>query len=684
MPEEWHRETAMRALKIAAMALGGLVVLLIILLLAVHLFVNPNDFKGRIVKVVHDSTGRELLLPGDIKLSVFPWVALEFGPASLGNPPGFAAEPFLAVKRVDLRVQLLPLLRRQLRIGRVTVEALDLRLMKNAKGAGNWEGFGGKDQAAQPGGGASAADALKDLAGISIKDSRISFQDTVAEHLNLEVGHVAQGVTTPVRLDVHVSRGATAAPLDLKAGFDLAPDFSGGRYRLSRMELAATRAEFGGSPALKLKIAAPELVADLKAQTLRADTFSAEAGGAHMGGTLQGTKILDAMALSGGFRLEPCSPRDLLTALGIAPPKTRDPRALSRLAANGQFAYGGNSAVVSGLVVQLDDSSLKGRAGLTDLDTDAIGFDLALDHIDFDRYRPPAEPAAKASPAAKTSQTENAPQGLKTLRVDGKLAAAQVSVAGVKLTQLAMTVAAKDGVTRIAPATARLYGGDFNGELTLEAREAVPLIKISQTLSGVDVAQLLRDLSGKPSRISGHGRVVTNLTARGAAADGIMRSLSGHVAADLDNGALEGVDLWFEINRAVALIQKQALPSGNSSGRTKFDTFKATADLTDGVAAAKDLSIVSQNLHLTGQGSFNLVSEALDYQIRAVILKQAGAVSSSNLLADIPATVTGTLSSPKVRPDMQGIAKARVQQELDKHKDELKQKLQDQLKNILK
>jgi hypothetical protein len=46
-------------------------------------------------------------------------------------------------------------------------------------------------------------------------------------------------------------------------------------------------------------------------------------------------------------------------------------------------------------------------------------------------------------------------------------------------------------------------------------------------------------------------------------------------------------------------------------------------------------------------------------------------------------TITGTLSSPKVSPDLGGMAKARVQQELDKHKDQLKQ-LQDKLQNLFK
>jgi len=37
-----------------------------------------------------------------------------------------------------------------------------------------------------------------------------------------------------------------------------------------------------------------------------------------------------------------------------------------------------------------------------------------------------------------------------------------------------------------------------------------------------------------------------------------------------------------------------------------------------------------------------------------------------------------------VRPDLEGMAKARVQQEIDKHKGELQQKLMDKLKGILK
>jgi len=70
----------MRALKLVGIVVGCLVALVIIVLLAVRLFVNPNDYKDRIAQQVKSATGRELILSGPIRLSVFPWIALELGP----------------------------------------------------------------------------------------------------------------------------------------------------------------------------------------------------------------------------------------------------------------------------------------------------------------------------------------------------------------------------------------------------------------------------------------------------------------------------------------------------------------------------------------------------------------------------------------------------------------------------
>ena len=73
--------------RIAAYVAAGLFGLIVIALVLVVVFVDPNDYRDDIQKMVEQKTGRALTLGGDLKLSVFPWIALETGPASLGDAP---------------------------------------------------------------------------------------------------------------------------------------------------------------------------------------------------------------------------------------------------------------------------------------------------------------------------------------------------------------------------------------------------------------------------------------------------------------------------------------------------------------------------------------------------------------------------------------------------------------------
>lgn len=679
----------MRALKVLGIVVGCLVAVLILVLLAVRLFVNPNDYKDRIAQEVKSATGRELTLSGPISLSVFPWIALELGPASLGNPPGFSAQPFAAVQHIAVRVKLLPLLRKELQIGRIEIDGLDLRLVKNAAGKGNWQDFGSASKPEQPESTSSGSGSLPDLAGLEIKNSRFSYQDMVADHVSLELGHVTSGEPIPLKLKLDLTTGPGAKPIDLNARMQLTLDLGKKQYRIAPLEIDGTLTPREGGGPQPWKFTVPQLTADLGAQTFSAPAFTVELAALHLGGSLEGTRIVDAPEFKGAFKLDPVSLRDLAGKLGMTLPVTRDPKVLARLAANGNFSYGANALATDGLDIQLDDSHLRGKLAITNLDRKATSFNLGIDRINVDRYRPPEAPATakSAPPAAAGKQADKggaqSSDPLKTLDLDGTLTIGSATVSNVTLTQVLVTLAARNGLTRIAPIRAKLYGGDYSGDITIDDREAVPTLKIDQSMAAIDMAQMLKDFA-KTQRVSGRGTVTTNLTAHSLGGDTLMKTLSGHVSANVDNGALEGVDLWFEINRAVALIQKQGLPSGQSSGRTKFDVLKVSADLVNGVASTKDLNIASQNLRISGQGTSNLVTEAINYQVKATILKEAptAAGAAGKSLADIPLNITGTFSSPSVKPDVEQLAKARLQQELDKHKDELQQKLLDKLKGV--
>ena len=658
---------------------GALVAVILMGVLAVALFVDPNAYKSRIAAGVRSATGRELTLTGDIKLSWFPWLALELGPATLGNPAGFGKEPFATLRHASLRVRVMPLLHKQLEIGRAEIDGLDLRLRKDARGKGNWEDWGESSSPASQVN--EDGDAVLELAGVTLRDSRVSLDDLVADHVEVKVGRVAKGVAIPVQLAMVMKTAADGQPMPIEGEFQTSIDLDAQRYRLAVVQLAGKVPVEGAPAPVSWQFAAPVVDLDLATQTLARATFDASFGAAKVAGTVSGTRIIDAPVLNGGFQLQPVSPRELLPQFGVALPATRDSKVLSALSASGNFRYADDALVTEELKAKLDDTGLSGRFGWT-LATSAMNFDLALDRIDADRYLPPP---TTASSSAKTEPFELPVDTLKPLTARGQLTVADAKFAGIRLSALRVGIDAHDGQARLAPAQARLYGGQYSGEVNVDTRPATPRVTMQQTLTGVDIAPLMNDLA-QSRRLSGRGNVAMNLTAQGRNSDGLTKTLRGKVTANLTGGALEGADIWYAIAQAQSLVQKHTLADNQNRKRTPFDSFRVSADINDGVATSNDLDISSQQLRVTGKGSSNLVSKAIDYQVTATVLK-APPEADSNLtaltLAAIPVNITGTYDDPKVRPDLAGLARARLQKEVDKRKDEVKDKLRDRLKGLL-
>ncbi|MDB6084441.1 MAG: hypothetical protein JWN43_2322, partial [Gammaproteobacteria bacterium] len=207
----------------------------------------------------------------------------------------------------------------------------------------------------------------------------------------------------------------------------------------------------------------------------------------------------------------------------------------------------------------------------------------------------------------------------------------------------------------------------YSGDVTLDSRGSAMVLSMDEHLSGVDVSKLLATGS-RNLRLSGRGNVNLKATGRGSGADALMRTLNGHFESYVNGGAVEGIDLGFELARAEALIRRQDLPHTQNTKRTPFDAFKMSAEIANGVAATHDLLISSQALKVTGQGSANIPAQTLNFALLADTLRTAG-----NVPIQIPVTVTGPFADPTVRPDIQALAKG-----------QLRQKLQDVLQDKLK
>jgi AsmA protein len=633
----------MRALKIVGIALGAVLALLVLVLVAVWLFVDPNDYKDRIAAGVKQSTGRSLSLPGELKLSVFPWIRLQTGEASLGNPAGFGDAPFLTLKRASLSVKLLPLLKKQLEIGRIEIDGLDLALRQNAAGKGNWEDWGAEDAAPAAKDESAGAGSLN-LAGVAISNSRIAFEDMVASDVNLDIGSVKPGVAIPVAMKMQLVTAPGAKPLPLAAKFRLTLDLEKQRYQLADLALSGSVQPAGAPKVLDWKLAMPAADLDLAAQTLAEATFVAQVGAAELGGSIAGSKLVDAPSLTGRFELKELAPRALLQQFGIAAPVTRDGKVLAKFAAQGSYAWQNGVARLGDLALRLDESA-----------TEPIELP-----VDF----------------------------LKPLRAKGTFSVGEIRIGGAQLTQLSAGIDVHDAVARFAPLKAQLYGGQYNGDIGIDMRPAVPRLTMDEHMSGMDIAKFMKEYADS-ERLSGKGSLDVKLAASGRSGDALLKTLTGTISTNLADGAVEGMDIWYAIAQAQSLLQKRELASVSNTRRTVFDTFKASADVVNGVATTKDLAIGSQLLRIAGSGSTNLVTQVLDYSVTTTVLKTppgADEGTAQLALATIPVKITGTFADPKIRPDLGGMVKARVKQEVkqevDKKKDELKEKARDKLKGL--
>jgi AsmA protein len=647
----------MRNFKVLGGLAAGIGVLVCAVLVGVWLLVNPNHYKVRIAAAVKESTGRELQLTGDIKLSVFPWIALELGPATLGNPEGFSEEPFLSFAHASVRVRLLPLLRERLEVARVEIEGLNVRLRKNAEGRGNWQDA----EQSPPSGSKADADhaprAWTPFARLSVLHGRLSYEGRTVENINLETGSAAADQVIPVRATFDANRGIPGEQISMNAQFNLSEDAPLKQWQIAAVNFSGTLTRPGSDQPTHWDLSAPVGQVNLTQQTLAVPAFTMSYAGAHVSGQVSATHILDDLSMTGSATLAPLVLREFAPRLGVTLPTTRDAKALSALSATAYFAYGANAVSLSNLALRLDDTQLQGHCQFHTGGKVAIEFDLTADQVDLDRYRAPqgatADPPSRADGADRSSTPLDA-------RGTFRLKAAHF--AGMDLSALHITLVAEDNVIHLFPIEAQIDGGRYSGDITWDVRGAVPTLSVDEHLTGVDMARLLAGGAQK-GRLSGRAMLNLKATARGATVDAFLKTLSGHLDANLADGALEGIDVGYEMGRVQALIDKSAAPPRADTGRTPFEVFQTSAQIANGVAETHDLNIASSALKVTGQGSANLSSKAIDFKLLAAV---ATAPARST---DIPLKVTGTYSAPTVRPDIEAVAK-----------DQLKQKLQDVLK----
>lgn len=345
-----------------------------------------------------------------------------------------------------------------------------------------------------------------------------------------------------------------------------------------------------------------------------------------------------------------------------------------------------NAVALRDLKLTLDDSTLTGKIEIPDLAKSALRFDLALDAIDVDRYLATAPTdKAKATPAAKGAATPAAApvaipvSTLRGLDAQGKLRIGKLKAFGIRSSDVAIQLAAKNGLLAFGPNSAKLYNGSYTGHTTLDVRSAKPLLAMDEQLKNVQIGPFLKD-ADLFDRYSGTGDIVLKLTGSGLDAQQLKQTLNGSARVELRDGKIEGVNFQKLIADARRLYDsargKSVGVQPATSDETAFKSLRASAKIVNGVARTDDLKLDGPVVRGDGGGSADLARETLDYRIKVTVAEAADRKGTT-----VPVKIGGTFAAPSYGVEFEEILKQQAEKKLEQ---KLEKKLDQKLDRLLR
>jgi len=128
---------------------------LLVAFAAAPYWIDVESYKPSLIEAVKDATGRELVIDGPMKLSVFPVPRISAQRVHFANAAGATGAQMIDVRWVGASPSWLALLRGRIEVGRVTLYQPSIVLETDANGVPNWQ-FQPGAGAAQPAGAPAA------------------------------------------------------------------------------------------------------------------------------------------------------------------------------------------------------------------------------------------------------------------------------------------------------------------------------------------------------------------------------------------------------------------------------------------------------------------------------------------------------------------------------------------------
>jgi AsmA protein len=587
-------------MKRLGMPIAALLGAVLIGLIAMSWFLNRDALRQAVEAQIRAVTGLDLVVKGNIDISVFPASYVSFH--DVGLKGGGTNAPALSVDVLTANLRLLPLLLQRFQIADVMMLRPHIHVVRETNGESNWTPFIETIvRTMKPG-----ADNQVSFSEIRIQDGVLAYEDAA--------NHVSEGLDD---IDLSLAWPSISRSFAATGQFD---------WRGERVDGSISASDFvaalsGDRSGLKARISSAPL--KLAFDGTVADRTSM---------MMEGTLTVDSTSL-----------RNALRWTGQAPPGSGG---FGRFALKARANVVGGSIALTNVNVELDGNVAEGVMTYSNNGRQTLQATLAAGALDFTPYISTFR--LIASGAHDWNRQLFDLNSLSSTDLDMRLSAARVTVGSTRLGRTALGANLRGGALALSVAEAQMYGGIAKGSFGIARSDAIADVKAELQFTDVDLQACAAELFGV-NKLSGRGNIAVSLTASGSSPFGLAQSLDGTATLTGHDGAIAG----FDAEQLLKRLERRPLSGGGNfrSGSTPYNTLTLAVNFAEGIATVKDIRVEGPAARLTLTGTASVPTR--EYDLKGV----ASLVSAANAAPgfELPFVVQGPWDDPLIFPDPESL-----------------------------
>jgi uncharacterized protein involved in outer membrane biogenesis len=695
--------------------LGVLFVLVVVFIVTTYAILSNYDFNGlkpQMALAVKDATGRELTLAGDIELEIGLRPTLIVEDVGLQNAPWGSRPELAKIKRLQIRVALLPLIIGTVEVRRLILIEPDLLIESNKSGKSNLEFETAKqDNAAKPKeqvstGGRVAMPALV-MREMSIQNGRLTFKDgqsgktyaVALESLTAVAGPdnlIALGLrgaynSRPCQAEGTVGRLANLTNPGMAWPVKLTVKAVG-----STVAIDGTIKDVFNSKDLALAVQArgqsiPDVVELFNVKNFPdLGPFKVSGNLADPGGKLRltnlnllaGTENLGTIELTGAVK-------DLVEFQGLALTVNAQSPSIANVVELfnvndfpdlGPFKVSGNltdpadkltvtdldlyvgsvrkSDLIGSAEVILSGAKPQMKAVLSSRQLDLRPLLSMRDVETQDKTQAPASPPGKQEDKVFPGDTLPL-DALSQAQANVEIRVERVLLPLLILNDLTAHLILEDGHLAARPLKCIVGNGTLGGRLDLRSQGETSAMNLALKVDQFDLGHTLREI-GVEDVLDGKIDMEIDLQSHGDSIAGLMAGLNGNTVVIMDEGSIKDEFISLLGGDVSHTLYRLLSPDKETTANyTEIHCLVIGLDILNGLAKSTALVLDTSHTTIVGHGKINLATEEMDLSLKpfpkkGVTIKGLGKFSLSLGELTKPLKVGGTLAHPSLAIDPSG------------------------------